>query len=276
MVEVMNLARLAVLPGLAAAVVVACLTPAAADQADEVDVRLEFYGFAGLHVLTNRTVVKTAGGNYRIDMDLDTRGLASVFVDLQSHSVVHGRLAGELAYPEAYRGQVRRNGEDSHYAVDYRPDGSVASKVIPASVKPRTRVADGQKRGTVDQLTAYFMLERHLADTGSCNLLVRVFDGRSRYNLHFTDASAEDLSEDPYHHLAGPTRICAVRRKDISGFRVGEAHTEGAYRGVMRYARLGEGDLMVPIQMEFSTEFGVVDGYLAEIHGRGIDRRFMR
>ena len=272
----MILARLAVLPGLAAALAAAWFAPAAADPANRVDVRLEFYGFAGLHVLTNRTVVRTNGGDYRIDMNLDSRGLASVFVDLQSHSEVHGRLAGEIAYPEAYRGEVKRNGEESRYAVDYRPDGSVASHAIAASVVPRTQVDDGQKRGTVDQLTAYFMLERHLADTGSCNLVVRVYDGRSRYNLHFTDASTDDLSDDPYHHMAAATHICAVRRKDISGFRVGEAHTEGAYRGVMRYARLGEDALMVPVQMEFSTEFGMVDGYLAEIHGRGVDQRFRR
>ena len=32
---------------------------------------------------------------------------------------------------------------------------------------------------------------------------------------------------------------------------------------------------MVPVRIEYDTEFGVVTGYLAELRGPGIDRRFM-
>ena len=51
--------------------------------------------------------------------DLDTRGLARVFVALTSHSQVSGRLANEAAHPETYRADVRRNGDERHYAVDF-------------------------------------------------------------------------------------------------------------------------------------------------------------
>ena len=42
-------------------------------------------------------------------------------------------------------------------------------------------------RGTVDQLTAYFVLERQLAQSGRCALVVPVFDGSGLYNVRFTD-----------------------------------------------------------------------------------------
>jgi hypothetical protein len=32
---------------------------------------------------------------------------------------------------------------------------------------------------------------------------------------------------------------------------------------------------MVPVRMEFDTEFGTVEGYLAEVSGRGVDLHFM-
>ena len=32
---------------------------------------------------------------------------------------------------------------------------------------------------------------------------------------------------------------------------------------------------MVPVRMEFDTEFGMVEGYLAELRGRDVDLRFM-
>ena len=32
---------------------------------------------------------------------------------------------------------------------------------------------------------------------------------------------------------------------------------------------------MVPVRMEFDTEFGTVEGYLAELRSAGVDLRFM-
>src|SRR6516225_9117666 len=79
------------------AAIVALATPAAA--ADPVELRIEVYGFAGFHVLTNRTSVAASGDRYSIATDLDTRGLASVFVDLTSHSEVRGRLMKDGVRP---------------------------------------------------------------------------------------------------------------------------------------------------------------------------------
>src|SRR5215467_1949629 len=101
------------------------LGTALAAEGDRVDVRFEIYGFAGFHVLTNRTTVQEVGRRYAVAMDLDTRGLASIFVDLTSHSEVHGEFAGGNPHPDAYRADVRRNSVDRHYAVDYRRDGTV-------------------------------------------------------------------------------------------------------------------------------------------------------
>jgi len=87
MVTIMIFARLVPLAGIALAMLfvpAALKTPAA--QIDRVDGRFEIYGFAGFHVLSNRTTVQEIGDQYAITMDLDTRGLASVFVNLTSHS----------------------------------------------------------------------------------------------------------------------------------------------------------------------------------------------
>jgi hypothetical protein len=49
------------------------LATALAAEGDRVDARFEIYGFAGFHVLTNRTSVQEIGERYAIAMDLDTR-----------------------------------------------------------------------------------------------------------------------------------------------------------------------------------------------------------
>jgi hypothetical protein len=267
-------ARFTVLAAIAVVVLATLGAPSpAAAESDPVDLRIEIFGFAGLHVLTNRTRLTASEDQYAIAVDLDTRGIASVFVDLTSHSEVRGRLVRDAVRPDAYHGEVRRNGTDRSYRIDYRADGSVASDQTPPSAALQTSAAADQMRGTVDQLTAFFIVERQLAQRGSCALVVPVFDGLSRYNLRFTDAESETLIPEGRQRFTGPTQACIVRREDIAGFLTDQA--AGTYkRGKIWYARLG-GNQMVPVRMEFDTEFGRVEGDLGELRGRGVDLRYL-
>jgi hypothetical protein len=207
-------------------------------------------------------------------MDLDTCGPASVFVELTIHSEVHGRLTRDSLHPDAYRAGLRRNGADRQYSLDYRGDGTVINVSAPPSADRPFLVAAEQIRGTVDQLTAYFILERQLADRGTCALVVPVFDGSGFYNIRFTDVKREALSADGYQNFTGPTQVCEVVREDIQ---VNPDRNEDTYRrGRIWYARVIAGDRMVPVRMEFDTAFGVVKGYLAELRGRGVDLHLMR
>jgi len=270
--------RLTVLAATAATVFAtlgASAGPAA--EPDPVELRIEVYGFAGFHVLTNRTSLAVSEDRYSITMDLDTRGIASIFVDLTSHSQVNGQLVRDAVHPDAYHGDLRRNGVDRHYRMDYRTDGTVATDATPPSPALRTSAAADQLRGTVDQLTAFFILERQLARRGTCALVVPVFDGRNRYNLRFTDAGPETLSPEGRQHFSGRTQVCNVAREDLVDFPTNGDQSEGTYRtGKIWYAQVkGSGAQMVPVRMEFNTEFGMVEGYLAELRGRDVDLRFM-
>jgi Protein of unknown function (DUF3108) len=271
----MSSARLMLLRAILAVVVIlAGASKAPAGEADRIEARIEIFGFAGIHVLTNRTTVEEAGDRYSIAMDLDTRGLAKVFVDLTSHSVVHGRLAGDTAHPEAYAAEVRRNGIDRSYGVDYRSDGAVINASMPLSPGRSFSAPTELIRGSVDQLTAYFLLERQLAERGTCALVVSVYDGSALYNLRFTDVKSEVLSADSYQNFAGPTQLCQVVRQEI---RRNPGQGEDTYqRGKIWYARLAAGDLMLPVRMEFETAFGTVRGYLAELRGHGVRLHLMR
>src|SRR5437588_640804 len=268
MVGIMILPRLASLTTIA---FVLLFTPggsrAPAAETDRVFARFEIFGFAGFHLLTNRTTIQQIGDRYAIAMDLDTRGLASVFVDLTSHSEVQGELARNAAHPEAYRADVRRNGAERHYAVDYRRDGTVSNASAPAEAGRPFLIASEQIRGTVDQLTAYFVLERQLARGGNCNVVVPVFDGSGFYNLRFTDLKQELLSADSYQTFAGPSRVCEVVREDIA---IEPDRAEDTYKhGRIWYAQVVAGDRIMPVRMEYDTAFGAVKGYLAEVRGRG-------
>jgi hypothetical protein len=273
MLPIMTPTRLARLSAIASALLFAPGALTAAAGADRVEARFEIYGFAGFHVLTNRTTVEEAANRYTIAMDLDTRGLASIFVDLTSHSEVRGRLLKDAARPDAYRAAVRRNGADRQYAVDYRGDGSATdASASPSTGRPLLVAAD-QARGSVDQLTAYFLVERQLAHRDTCAQVVPVFDGGALYNLRFTDVERETLSADGHQNFTGPTRVCEVVREEIVGSRNKDEDTYR--RGKVWYAQLVASDWMVPVRMEFETAFGKVKGYLAELRGGGVNLHLM-
>jgi hypothetical protein len=247
---------------------------APAAEPDRVEARFEIYGFAGFHVLTNRTKVEESGDRYSVSMDLDTRGLASIFVNLTSHSQVHGQFAKAAAHPEAYHADVLRNGVERHYQLDYHGDGTVIdASPPPPSGRPFVVAAD-QMHGTVDQLTAYFLVERQLARHGTCTMTIPVFDGSGLYILRFTDRGSETLSADGYQVFAGPSEVCEVVREDIVE---NPNRNEDTYHsGKIWYARVIAGGRMLPVRMEFGTAFGIVHGYLAELHSRGADLRLAR
>jgi len=271
----MRLARLVVLPAiLAASFLLAGASKVPAEDTENIRVRFEIFGLAGLHVLTNRTTIEKSGDRYSITMDLDTRGLARVFVDLTSHSEVHGRLARDAARPDAYRAEVLRNGVDRSYGVDYRTDGTVINASTPSSPGWASAIPAAQIRGTVDQLTAYFLLERQLAQRGTCALVVPVFDGSALYNVRFTDIKSEVLAADSYQNFAGQTQLCQLVREEILR---NPGQGEDTYQqGKVWYAPLASGDLMLPVRMEFETAFGTVRGYLAELRGHGVHLHLMR
>jgi hypothetical protein len=241
-------------------------------EADAIRTRFEVFGFAGVEVLTLHSRTEESGGGYAITVDYATEGIASVFVNLASHAQVRGRRAGVTAQPEWFDKETRRNGEDRVNRVVYRRDGTADGSSTPALPDP---VTPAETRGTVDNLTAYFRLQLQLARTGRCAVTDRVFDGRYRYDLIFTDAGRQKLTPSGGQNFTGEAIGCHMKRRSL-GQGIPEAERdEGARSGTIWYARLVPGDLLVPVRMRLETQLGTVHGYLAELHGSGVNRTMM-
>lgn len=242
--------------------------PAAA--ADLLSVRVELYGPLGLHVLSLRTTLEQTEERYSAVVDYATIGLAGILFEQKTHAVAAGRLGRATAYPDSFRNDTVRNGIARRSRVDYLPDGAVNHNSTPPT---STVVPPAMSRGTVDNVTAYLRLERQLAETGKCGLTVPVFDGRHRYDLVFVDAGKQELSPEGGQRFSGSAIACRMTRHN----RIVEAseQDEGANQGMFWYAVLVPGELPVPVRMRLHTQLGTVDGYLAEVHGRGVDLRLL-
>ena len=264
-------------PGLFAGLLLttAALRPAAA--ADDV-VKMEFEGFgpAGLHVLTTHTTIAEGSAAYEIEGDFSTTGLASLVASVANRSVTQGRDVGGQPRPVSFDSATDRNGAVQHLRVEYKPDGTPNGSATPAPKEPVTPVAYTQLAGTVDNLTAYLLLEKQVARGGGCALRVPVFDGRHRYDLQFSDGGRHVLSPADGQNFSGQTQVCRMTRTELGGFYVDKSHEEGARAGTIWYAPLlPQGSLAVPVRMEMETEIGKVELFLAQLHGRGVNLKLM-
>jgi hypothetical protein len=249
-------------------------TPPASGAAERFNYRVEVYGPGGLHVATTRTEIDESGDAYTIRAKIETKGLAGWFVSMTSTAEVKGRLTADGAQPESFHSDSKRNGAERHNKVSYAA-GSVSGSSTPPAKDPVKPVAPAQMRGTVDNLTAYFMLERQLARGGNCNLTVPVFDGQQRYDLHFTDGGQQKLAPKHDQNFAGTAMVCHMKRVELAGFPADPEESEGARSGTLWYARLVPGDLVQAIRMEMQTEAGGISAYLAEVQADGKDLKLM-
>jgi hypothetical protein len=251
----------------------AAIHPAAADDI----VKMEFEGFgpAGLHVLTTHTVIQEAPTGYQIEGDFATAGIGAWFVSVANRSMARGRVVANTPKPEIFDSETERNGALQHLRVDYGPNGMPNGSATPAPSEPVTPINYGSLAGTVDNLTAYLLLERQLARGGGCNLRVPVFDGRHRYDLEFSDAGNAVLSPADGQNFSGPARACRMTRDKIGGFYTNKSHEEGASAGTIWYAQLMSGDLAVPVRLVMQTEIGDISLYLSKLQGRGVNLRLM-
>jgi hypothetical protein len=238
---------------------------------DRISTRIEVYGLLGLHVLTLRSTLEVSDDRYAITVDYATTGVAGLVIDQRAHAQVRGRLTPVSAEPESYRNDTRRNGVDIHKVIQYRPDGSVEGSATPPPPEP---VASAAVRRTVDNLTAYFRLQRQVTATKTCALTVPVFDGRDRYDLAFADAGQATLSPEDGQQFEGAAVGCRITRY-LRDNNPDDEEVEGAERGTIWYASLLPGGVAVPVRMHLETQIGTVDGFLAELHASGVDLRLM-
>lgn len=247
--------------------------PAAADV-----VTMEFQGFgpAGLHVLTTHTVVEETPASYIIQGDFETAGLGAIFANVANRSLVEGREQADVPHPLTFDSETDRNGAMQHLSVKFNAAGVPDGIVSPPPKEPVTPVNYKQLPGTVDNLTAYLLLERQVARGGGCNLRVPVFDGRHRYDLLFSEAGHNLLTPADGQNFKGETEACRMVRDELGGFYVDRSHEEGASSGTIWYAtKLMPGDLAVPVRMTMRTEIGDVRLYLSKLRGRGVDLKLM-
>ncbi|MCE1237222.1 MAG: DUF3108 domain-containing protein [Hyphomicrobiales bacterium] len=240
---------------------------AVAAEAAQPSARLVYdLSLAGLPLAEADVGFDDRAGRYAVDVAWRTVGLAGIFASADGTLAASGRLVRGHPRPHAYR-LIERKG-DTPFDVDMTLSGGAVSHL---SVEPPAKTGEDivpvgpeHRRGVSDPLSAA-LLPGSIAPAAVCDRSLAVFDGWSRWDVRL--ATEKILDEAPAG-LRGPVAVCAARWVPIAGHRSG--HRSVRYmaenRDVeIRFARLPDRDLWIPIDAHVGTMIGTVRTHLVSI-----------
>lgn len=223
----------------------------------EYDVR---YGPLTVLELTARTEIN--GSAYRSSLDMRTVGVVGYLFPWQAHTATHGRLTGAVAQPRLHHSRGEYRGQRRSVRIEYTEDGVVSATILPAAeLDYREVVAVDLQQGTIDPLSATVGALR-----SNCRGTLRVFDGRRRYDLAFTDHGDAAVPSARGALYRGRAQRCEGAILPVAGFwRPDQKHDERPSRLEYWIASPGPDMPRMPVYMELSSERGTLSVHLTAV-----------
>ena len=247
-------------PTLAALLLLAA--PPAAGAAEDLRLDLTFAIHAtGLHLMTLDANSIIAGDRYTMRTRMNTVGIADWLTRFTQDAESTGILKD--AKPTPTRFLTFSDGRFGRRVIELLWNDTGAVRVAqldpPLGAEDRTPILPETLPGAVDPATANMLRAMTATTHAACTGSSPVFDGRRRYNLHFTAAGAVELPPSSYSAYAGPAQKCDVRfeavggyvRKEMENTRLAESRaiTIWLAEGVDRRAH-------IPVRLEVESGWG--------------------
>jgi len=239
------------------AMVSSARAPARAEVVAEYAVR-----YGPLTVLSLRATTESADGRYRTTTEAHTVGVAGVVFPWHASATTEGRLMASGMQPLTHRSSGEYRGQQRSVVIDYNTASGIVAAIQPAADDDyRDAVPIALQQETVDPLTATLS-----ALASNCHGTVRVFDGRRRYDMQFTDLGEVDTPRSLDTIYSGPARCCRSEMQPIAGFwRTGPQHDERPSRLDSWIAVPRPGLPALPVYLELSSQRGTLSIHLTSV-----------
>ncbi len=232
---------------------------------------MQFDGYAhGLIALKMAGDLTLDKASYSGRLALHTAGMVNWFSHMDSDSTVRGRFSAAGVEPAQFDSTGTTRGAARAMDIVYRAGVPHIVQQEPPIDDKRTPVPPADSAGTIDTLSAIALLVHQVADRGTCDGAVRLFDGRRVTALTAHTAGYETIS------LSGQTRFNGrALRCDFDGVRIAGFVTtdDMAQQRQMRHgsawlAPLVPGAPPVPVKVVFDNKvLGQVTLYLTHVTG---------
>ncbi len=222
-------------------------------------------GFTTLRLAA--TLDLTAEG-YRLAITYHTVGMIGFLFPGHDTAAAQGTWQADAAAPFSFQSEGDWSGRPFEVLIDYADGAPEIRRLEPGQAALRERVPDSLRQHTIDTLSAMALLFQRMADGGSCQIAVKVFDGRRLMALASQPAGSETLAATTRSFFHGLARKCDVTGRMLAGFLLsdGPAERERVHRGAVWFAHPIPGLPLLPVRMAFTTRwFGTATMYLTDI-----------
>lgn len=213
------------------------LLPAASPQAQQVslaplrhtdsrpaDIRQAELGFSlyalGAKGMDMKLTMRRDAEDLQVELGVRTAGM----VDWAMRLVMTGQSAARIGadgrvMPVRYRTDSDGAWSKRATRMDWGADGLPVAEVFPPNDEDdRDEVPESLKRGTLDPTMALVSRVLRGGATPPCSGSDAIYDGRRRYNLHFTPVGPEMLEAHNRSAYSGMAFKCMVKLEPVAGY----------------------------------------------------------
>lgn len=192
-------------------------SPARSAEPTPIEVELSYTAIVdGLTAATIDAGAEVVGDTFSMRADTRTRGVMDLLVGFRSAAESIAVMKDGQPVPSVHSAVNKWRGADRHVYLSYDQGAIVSSDVVPSPADDgRQPVPDELQKSTVDPLTAALSLMAGAAGETGCVDLIRVFDGRRRYEFSCQPVAADAKvdTESQIFRRAYLFKIIAGRQK---------------------------------------------------------------
>jgi hypothetical protein len=260
---------------LAAGLILALGSQALAADATPLDLSYDLT-LGGITVMSFEFDVRTNADRYAVDFSGRTRGmlnlLGSGYVVSSSQGLVKPDGTPE---PLVFASHSDGNEGEKRTQIQYDEHGPAHWTAIPqpgSDGDEVTPVPPDSIPGTRDILAALYDFAAELGKDESCTREMKIFDGRRRFDLKFSDRGQENVTPEGVGFYAGPALHCHLDLVRIGGYSTDPAKKVAGDDAEFWLAHVLPDEPPVPVEIIFKGRLGLMHARLAQAQ-HGADRK---
>ena len=146
--------------------------------------------------------------DYKLEYNLKSENLVQLISPTKGIGKINGKYINSKLIPENYNYTYERKGKIKSTSIKFLDSNVINTEVTPPFEKSKlTPVNDSMLRNVIDPSTGIMLMGDYELNK-NCSIEYKIYDGKRRYNLTYTNI----IEKDVY-------KICTLQRHKLGGFK---------------------------------------------------------
>jgi hypothetical protein len=232
---------------------------------------IEYGGIRIMELDARLDLADATQSDYSITLEGHTVGFLGNLKPVAFTATAQGTAAGSGMQPDVYATTTQKRKKQKSLRITFQPNDAPVTSFTPPDdwedPGPPELLKD-----SIDPGSAIVGLIRNLATTSSCQDTIRIFDGKHRYDITFTDLPDERLKPSSHSIFSGRAHPCHATMVPRYGFKRGKDNPWD--NSTVWFGQVLANAPLLPVRID--TQIGLGPVRLNLISARWLDQRASR